>query len=50
MFLILYFINLICFDDVNGHGRLMDPIARSSAWRNDKSFPAYYNDMVIIKS
>ena len=24
----------------------MDPVARSSAWRKDKSFPTYYDDMV----
>ncbi len=34
------------FEYVNAHGRLFDPVARSSAWRKDKSFPAYYNDMV----
>jgi hypothetical protein len=23
----------------------MDPVARSSAWRFDRSFPTWYNDM-----
>lgn len=27
-----------------GHGRLLDPPARSSAWRFDKKFPIEYTD------
>ncbi len=31
----------------DSHGRLLNPPARSSAWRESPSlFPAYYNDMV----
>lgn len=34
---------------ISGHGRLMDPPARSTAWREDSSrFPAYYNDMEMF--
>lgn len=32
-------------EEISGHGRLMQPIARSSAWRKFPSlFPAYYGD------
>lgn len=31
--------------EINGHARLMMPIARSSAWRqNPIIFPTFYND------
>jgi hypothetical protein len=42
----LIIISLICsFNNlVNGHGRLHDPPARTTAWRYDKSFPAEYTD------
>ena len=34
---------------IEGHGRLMDPPARSTAWReNQNMFPAYYNDMEMF--
>ncbi len=30
--------------EINSHGLLLEPAARSSAWRLDSSkFPAYYN-------
>jgi hypothetical protein len=30
---------------ISGHGRLLDPPARSSAWREDPvRFPMYYDD------
>jgi hypothetical protein len=28
------------------HGYLIEPAARSSAWRVDTRFPKYFNDMV----
>ena len=43
-FLLLNFLTLIA-----AHGRLRDPAARSTAWRIDKSYPAYYNDHVCSK-
>lgn len=30
--------------DVLGHGRMLNPPARSSAWREDSRFPTYYDD------
>ena len=29
---------------INSHGRLLDPPARTSAWRYDNRFPAFYDD------
>jgi len=35
--------------EINAHGRLVDPPARSTAWREKPSlFPAYYNDMEMF--
>ncbi len=32
-------------DQINCHGRLLEPIARTSAWRKfPATFPAYYDD------
>lgn len=33
------------FGGILGHGRVMDPIGRSSRWRLDSSAPKNYNDM-----
>ena len=33
-----------CVENVFGHARLLDPPARSSAWRFDARFPIEYND------
>jgi hypothetical protein len=49
MKLVLSFIILFLscfFDIIDAHGRLLEPAARSSAWRTDPSYPTYYNDMV----
>lgn len=36
---------LVVLSEVTAHGRLRDPPARSSAWREDQSrFPVDYND------
>ena len=40
----LIFFLLIKLVLVNSHGRLLDPPARSSAWRYDSRFPAFFND------
>ena len=37
-------ISVVLFGSVEPHGRLLDPIARSSAWRLDERFPVDYND------
>lgn len=29
---------------ISCHGRLLDPPARTSAWREDSRFPPFYND------
>lgn len=35
--------------EISAHGRLIDPPARSTAWREKPSlFPAYYNDMEMF--
>jgi hypothetical protein len=42
----LAFINV---NEIDAHGRLMVPPARSTAWREDPNrFPAYYNDMEMF--
>lgn len=33
------------FDEISGHGMLMDPVNRASRWRIDNSNPRDYNDM-----
>jgi hypothetical protein len=45
-FIISNFLTLIIFIiKVNGHARLLKPISRSSAWRqNPILFPTFYND------
>lgn len=45
IFLKLFIFAILSFDYVASHGRLLEPAARSSAWRKDPTFPAYYNDM-----
>ena len=43
--LLVLTICLAHINEISGHGRLMQPIARSSAWRKWPSmFPAYYGD------
>ena len=39
------FIALLLINMSQAHGRLVDPVARSSAWRKDHTkFPSYYDD------
>ena len=39
------FVALLLIGMSQGHGRLVDPVARSSAWRKDlKKFPSYFDD------
>lgn len=45
-FLGLYLITLLGF--VSPHGRLLEPIARSSAWRIDKRFVKNFNDAAMF--
>jgi hypothetical protein len=33
---------------IDAHGLLYDPAARSSAWRFDSKYNAYYNDMEMF--
>lgn len=40
----IFIIFLVKITLINCHARLLDPPARSSAWRYDSRFPAYYND------
>ncbi len=42
--LLALFLVFIAISYVHSHGRLMDPIARTAAWRNDTRFPVNYND------
>ena len=46
-FLSFVFLLFCHFKVSNTHGKLLDPRARSSAWRLDPSFPVYHNDNVI---
>lgn len=42
---ILYlFLSLFVLSQVDGHGRLIDPPARSTAWRYGFKTPVNYND------
>ena len=39
----------VLLKEANAHGRLIDPPARSTAWREKPNlFPAYYNDMEMF--
>ena len=40
----LLVLGLFYFENSNGHGRLMDPVSRSSAWRKNLSTLINYND------
>ena len=42
--LLIFFFNVLTL--ITAHGRLREPAARSTAWRVDSSYPAYYNDHV----
>ena len=44
IFLLSNFFNFLTL--ITAHGRLKEPAARSTAWRVDSSYPAYYNDHV----
>ncbi|XP_041375005.1 uncharacterized protein LOC121387844 [Gigantopelta aegis] len=37
-------LTLLLFDDVEGHGRLLEPVSRSSMWRKGFKTPKNYND------
>lgn len=41
---LILFIGIIKIIDISCHGRLLNPIARSSAWRVDERFPILYDD------
>ena len=49
MYLIKTFLifTLLKIVEIKGHGRLLDPAARTSAWRFDNRFPAYYDDTAM---
>ena len=49
IFTLALFIFLNCTNLIDAHGRLWDPASRSTAWRVDPSYPAYFNDMVSLK-
>ena len=42
------FLALLKIVEINCHGRLLDPAARTSAWRYDNRFPAYYDDTALF--
>lgn len=42
--LLLVFCSVVGVDYVSSHGRLLEPIARTSAWRIDKRFEKNFND------
>lgn len=44
MILIAVSIALVKIIEINCHGRLLSPPARSSAWRFDRKFPQYLDD------
>jgi hypothetical protein len=45
-FLLLCLLKVV---EINCHGRLLDPAARTSAWRFDNRFPAYYDDTAMLR-
>lgn len=38
---------ILAIKEIYSHGRLIDPPARSTAWRYDSRFPAYYDDTAM---